>query len=566
MPDSDDLKTFLTRVKPVFYIAAAFSMVVNLLMLVPSLYMLQVYDRVLTSRSLDTLLMLTLLAAGLYGLLAFSEWVRAQLLINTGIELDTALSPRVFESFVGASTSARGGAAVVAFADASQVRQFLTGTGLFALFDAPWTPIYLVVIFLIHPWLAYVSVFGALLLLLLAWSGERLTHAPLKLANTMAGSVNQMLQGFGRNHESIVAMGMMKSLRHKWLGRQQEMVDAQALASRRAAAIAASSRLIRMLQQMAILGLGAMLVIRGEISPGAMIAASILMGRALAPLDQAIASVRLFTTARDAYRRLGDLLRQYPSPPERLELPAPQGHVAIHNLTLVPPGAQSPVLTNIDFQIRAGMAVGVVGPSGSGKSCLARALMAIWQPVRGEVRIDGAEIANWDRQRLGPYLGYLPQTIELFDGTVAQNIARFGQEDPDLIVSAAKSAGIHELVLNLPQGYETLVGPDGTALSGGQRQRVALARAIYGNPRFVVLDEPNSNLDDQGEAALMQVLAELKQRGTTVVLITHRRAILGATEGLVVLQDGRLQVYGPTAQVLQQLAGDGRPVSPTVAP
>jgi ATP-binding cassette subfamily C exporter for protease/lipase len=564
MPDSDDLKSFIARVKPIFFVAAAFSMVVNLLMLVPSLYMLQVYDRVLTSRSLDTLLMLTLLAAGLYGLLAFSEWVRAQLLINTGIELDASISPRVFESFVGASTGARGPSAVVAFSDASQVRQFLTGTGLFALFDAPWTPIYLVVIYLIHPWLAYVSIFGALLLLLLAWFGERITHAPLKTANNMAGSVHQMLQGFGRNHESIVAMGMLQSLRQLWMTRQQDMVGAQALASRRAAAIAASSRLIRMLQQMAILGLGAMLVIRGEITPGAMIAASILMGRALAPLDQAIASVRLFTTAREAYRRLGDLLRQHPAPPPRLELPVPQGHIAIHNLTLVPPGAQSPVLTNIDFQIRTGMAVGVVGPSGSGKSCLARALMAIWQPVRGEVRIDGAVIANWDRQRLGPHLGYLPQTIELFDGTVAQNIARFGEQSPDLIVAAAKSAGIHELVLNLPQGYETLIGPDGTALSGGQRQRVALARAIYGNPRFVVLDEPNSNLDDQGEAALMQVLAELRQRGATVVIITHRRAILSATEGLVVLKDGRLQVYGPTPHVLQQLAGDGPPVNPTV--
>lgn len=565
MPSPDSLKAFIARAKTVFHIAAAFSMVINLLMLVPSLYMLQVYDRVLTSRSLDTLLMLTLLATGLYGLLAFSEWVRAQLLINTGIELDAAISPRVFESFVSASTAARGGAAVVAFGDASQVRQFLTGTGLFALFDAPWTPIYLVVIFLIHPWLAYVSIFGALLLLLLAWSGERLTHTPLKLANTMAGSINQMLQGFGRNHESIVAMGMMQSLRTLWLGRQQEMVGAQALASRRAAAIAASSRLIRMLQQMAILGLGALLVIKGEISPGAMIAASILMGRALAPLDQAIASVRLFTAARDAYQRLGNLLQQHPSPPERLELPAPQGHVAINNLTLVPPGAQAPVLTNIDFQIRAGMAVGVIGPSGSGKSCLARALMAIWQPVRGDVRIDGAVIANWDRQRLGPFLGYLPQTIELFDGTVAQNIARFGAQSPDLIVAAARSAGIHDLVLNLPQGYETMIGPDGVALSGGQRQRVALARAIYGNPRFVVLDEPNSNLDDQGEAALMQVLGELRQRGTTVVIITHRRAILAATEGLVVLKEGRLQVYGPTPQVLQQLAGELQPATPTVA-
>lgn len=564
MPDSDDLKTFISRVKPVFIVAAAFSMVVNLLMLVPSLYMLQVYDRVLTSRSLDTLLMLSILAVGLYGLLAFSEWVRAQLLINAGIELDASISPRVFESFVGASTGARGPSAVVAFSDASQIRQFLTGTGLFALFDAPWTPIYLVVIFLIHPWLAYVSLFGALLLLVLAWSGERMTHAPLKAANTLAGAVNQMLQGFGRNHESIVAMGMLQSLRQLWLTRQGDMVSAQALASRRAAVIAASSRLIRLVQQMAILGLGAMLVIRGEISPGAMIAASILMARALAPLDQAIASVRLFTSARDAYRRLGDLLRQHPAPPDRLELPVPQGHVGIHNLTLVPPGAQAPVLTNIDFQIRAGMAVGIVGPSGSGKSCLARALMAVWQPVRGEVRIDGAIIANWDRQRLGPHLGYLPQTVELFEGTVAQNIARFGEQVPDLVVAAAKCAGIHELVLKLPQGYETQIGPDGLALSGGQRQRVALARAIYGNPRFVVLDEPNSNLDDQGEAALMQVIKDLKQRGTTVVIVTHRRAILSATDGLVVLKDGRLQVYGPTAQTLQQLAGDNRPTPPTV--
>lgn len=558
-----EIQKFLAQVRWIFLAAGGFSLVVNLLMLVPSLYMLQVYDRVLTSRNFDTLLLLSILVLGLYLVLALVEWVRSQLLVNAGAELDGLMSPRVFESYVRLRAQDKGSAADAAFTDASTLRNFLTGNALFALFDLPWAPVFLIVLYLIHPALAGVALIGAVLLLLLAWIGERTTRASITQAGSMQGSILQSVYGYGRNHEAILAMGMLARLRARWLEQQHRLVALQAATSRKAGALAAASRFIRMAQQTAILGVGALYVIKGDISPGAMIAASILMGRALAPLDLAIASWRQFFAARAAYERLGRLLARVPPLRPALELPPPEGNIAIESITVVPPGAPVPALAAIEFPIKAGMAVGVVGHSGSGKSCLARVLAGVWKPARGVVRLDGAALEDWDPQRLGAFVGYLPQAVELLDGTVAQNIARFGEQDAEKVVAAARTAGIHDLILRLPNGYETQVGLDGANLSGGQRQRIGLARAVYGQPRVIVLDEPNANLDEQGEAALVAALQEFKAWKSTVVIITHRRPILAATDGLLVLKEGRLVVYGPTQKVLQQTSA---PVAPPPQP
>lgn len=555
MQNVEEIRSCIAKVRPIFVIAGVFSLVVNLLMLVPSLYMLQVYDRVLTSRNVDTLLMLSLLVLGLYGVLAVLEWVRSQLLVNAGVELDTLLSPRLFDAFVRHRSQTRGDAAAAAFSDASTLRNFLTGPGLFALFDAPWTPVFLVAIYFVHPALAAVAVIGAVLLVVLAWVGHRLTRQPLDQATVLHGAVLSSASGYGRNHESVLAMGMLDSLRPRWLETQRQVVALHAEAGRKSGMLASASRLIRLVQQTAILGIGALYVIKGELSPGGLIAASILMGRALAPLDLAISSWRQFGAAQAAYRRLGTLLMRFPQEQPRLELPAPQGRMSIEGLTVIPPGAESPVLVDIEFEINPGKCVGVIGPSGSGKSCLARALTGVWAPARGHVRLDGAALGDWNREQLGRHIGYLPQSVELLDGTVAENIGRFGDLVAESVVDAAKSAGVHEMVMRLPHGYETQVGMDGVNLSGGQRQRLGLARALYRRPRFVVLDEPNSNLDEQGETALMKAIADMKAWGTTVVIITHRRPILSATDGLLVIRDGRLVVFGATAPVLQTLAG-----------
>jgi PrtD family type I secretion system ABC transporter len=558
-PEPHEIREYLRRIRPIFFSAGAFSLVTNLLMLVPSLYMLQVYDRVLTSRNLDTLLMLSLLVLALYIALALVEWVRSQLLVNAGVELDLMLAPRLLESFVKHRAAARGAAADAAFTDAATLRQFLTGPSLLALFDAPWVPVFLVVLYLLHPALAAVAVVGALLLVALTWVSQKLTRAAMEQASAQQGASHAAAHAYGRNHEAILAMGMLGELRARWLAAQEKMLALQARTTRRAGALAATSRLIRMVQQTTILGVGALLVVKGEVSPGALIASSILLTRSLAPLDVTIASWRQFSAALAAYRRLGTLLARVPPEQERIQLPPPTGDVAIENLTIVPPGATAPAVADLDFRIKPGMAVGVIGPSGSGKSCLARAMTGVWVPARGAVRLDGASLAEWNRDQLGAHVGYLPQSIDLIEGTVAENIARFGSVDSDKVLEAARAAGVHEMIMRLPQGYETTVGPDGGNLSGGQRQRVALARALYGRPRWIVLDEPNSNLDEQGEAALLEALAAMKAWGATVVVVTHRRPLLAAMDGVLVLRDGRLVVYGPAAKVLQPAGGPGTP-------
>ena len=549
-----ELTDILRSLRRAFAAVGAFSCAVNVLLLVPAIYMLQVYDRVLTSRNDTTLLLLTVLVLALLALEAVLEFVRGRVLVRVGVALDLRLGTRVFDAAFGQTLAGRVASPAQALGDLGALRQFLTGKGLFAFFDTPWTPIYVVVIFLLNPWLGAFALAAALLLVALAWVNERATGPALAEAGRLAAGANQYAAAQLRNAEAIEAMGMLGGLRARWMERQNGFVARQAEASDRASLIGSASRFARLALQSGILGLGAWMVLQDQLTPGGMIAASILLGRALAPVDLAIATWRSFVTARGAYARLARLLEAHPPRQSLVTLPAPTGIVAAENLVVGAPGSRTPILKGVNFRVPAGSTVGIVGPSASGKSTLARALVGVWAPLAGAVRLDGAEVHGWDKAELGPHVGYLPQDVELFDGTVAENIARFGALDSGRIVEAARRAGVHELVLQLPQGYETPIGEGGLVLSGGQRQRIGLARALYGAPVLLVLDEPNASLDDAGEAALMAALRTLKAEGRTVFLVTHRVNILRATDTLMVVVGGALQACGPRDEVLKATA------------
>lgn len=552
MAKRSELDRILLRLRRHFLAVGAFSMVINALLLTPSLYMLQIYDRVLSSRNEMTLWLLTLLVLGLYVLMSLLEFVRSRVLVRIGAALEADLNQRVFDAAFEASLKTSRDARQ-ALSDLTQLRQFLTGNGPFALFDAPWTPIYLAVVFLLHPWLGWFGAASSLILVLLTLATEWLTQAPLKQANQLASQALSFAGNSLANAEVIEALGMLPNLRKRWQEKHLKMLALQHLASDRAGLITALTRWVRISVQSLVLGLGAYFVLRNEMTAGGMIAASILLGRALAPVEQLIANWRGFIQARQAYARLKELLTRFPPRPARLTLMPPKGQVTVENLVAVPPGGQVPVLKGISFDIPAGCIVGVIGPSAAGKSTLARLLVGVWQPYAGKVRLDNAELGHWDRQELAKFLGYLPQDVELFEGTVAENIARFGELQADQILTAAKRAGVHELILRLPQGYETQIGPSGAVLSGGQRQRIALARALYGDPRLIVLDEPNSNLDEIGEAALVSALQTLKGEGRTAVVITHRMSVLAAVDRLLVLRDGTIAAYGARDEILMAL-------------
>ncbi len=547
------LNAAMQDLRGLFVGAGAFSIAINVLMLTPALYMLQVYDRVLASRNTTTLLMLTLIMLGLFALEALLESVRARAMIRGSAALDLRLGPQVFNAALQHTLLGRGGNAGQALGDLGHIRQFLTGKGLFAFFDAPWTPVFLLVIFLLSPWLGLFALVAALLLLVLAWINERATAAPLGEANKEAQTASHFASSNLRNAEVIEAMGMLGALRQRWLQRQSRMLVQQALASDRAATVGAYTKFLRMAFQSGVLGLGALLVIDNQLTPGGMIAASILLGRALAPVDAAISHWRGLVSARGAYERLNNLLQAHPAAPERTALPRPQGFILAENLVVAPPGVRQPVLKGIKFGASPGMLVAVIGPSASGKSTLARALVGVWPPLSGTVRLDGADVHQWDKAELGPWVGYLPQDVELFEGTVAENIARFGAPEDGKIVQAAQRAGVHEMILRLPQAYETPIGEGGTALSGGQRQRIGLARAMYGSPALIVLDEPNANLDEAGDAALVEALREMKRENCTVFVMTHRLNVLSVVDAVMVLANGSIQAYGPREAVLKAM-------------
>lgn len=549
-----DLEEALKLCKGAFLSAAGFSLLINFLMITPSIYMLQVYDRVVATGNKSTLLMLTLIVIVLFITMASLEWVRSQILVKVSTRLEMLLNQRLFQiAFKQSLYSGGQRATTQPLDDLTGLRQFLTGNGLFAFFDAPWMPIYLILLFMFHPWFGWFSILTAILLGIVAGVTEKATTKILGEANNVSMATRGALGRNLRNAEVIESMGMLGKIRQRWMVGAVKVLDLQATASSRAGLLTALSKVIRMSSQSLVLGLGAYLVIEREISPGLMIAGSILMGRALAPIDLIIGSWKGFISARGQYKRLNDILLQIPADKEHMLLPDPEGRIQLENAVVVPPGSKLPVIKGINLVIEKGDIVGVIGPSGAGKSTLARAILGIWPTANGAIRLDGAEVFNWDREHLGDFIGYLPQDIELFEGTISENIARFGDIDPEQVVEAAKMADVHDLILRFPEGYDTLIGSSGGNLSGGQRQRIGLARALYGNPVLVVLDEPNSNLDEQGEAALEKALIKLKQKQSTVLIITHRNSVLSKVDKLLILSDGALAVYGPRDQVIAHL-------------
>ena len=565
--EKSDLKVALKMCRSAFLSAACFSLLINFLMITPSIYMLQVYDRVVTTGNKSTLAMLTIIVLVIFFTMAALEWVRSQILVRVSTRLETLLNQRLFQvAFKQALYSGGQRATTQPLDDLSGLRQFLTGNGLFAFFDAPWMPVYLALLFVFHPWYGWFSVLTAILLCLVAFATEKATTKTLSEANNLAIATRGRLGKNLRNAEVIESMGMLGNLRRFWMVGALNVLDLQAVASSRAGLLTALSKVIRMSSQSLILGLGAYLVIEREISPGLMIAGSILMGRALAPIDLMIGTWKAFGAARDQYERLNSILLQIPAEKDRMQLPDPQGRIQLENAIVVPPGSKVPVIKGINLTIEKGDIVGIIGPSGAGKSTLARAILGIWPTSNGSIRMDSAEIFHWDREHLGGFVGYLPQDIELFEGTISENIARFGEIEADKVVEAAKMADVHDLILRLPEGYDTVIGDTGGALSGGQRQRIGLARALYGNPVLVVLDEPNSNLDEQGELALEKTLLQLKQKQTTVLIITHRNNILARVNKLLILKEGTLGVYGPKDQVIAYLQQQQQAATPAAQP
>jgi ATP-binding cassette subfamily C protein EexD len=550
----NSLQAALKSCRSSFISVGFFSLFVNALMLVPTFYMLQVYGRVVTSGNLTTLSVLTLIMTVLVVTMGSLEWIRSRIMVRVSTRLDVLLSRDLYKaSFKRALSTGGMDASAQSLNDLTGLRQFLTGNGLFAFFDAPWLPIYVAVMFMFHPWYGWVAIGSAIVLLILAYLNERFTGKALGQANKENISATLYTTKNLRNAEVIESMGMLNTLIERWSRRQRNVLLLQSHASDKGGIISSISKTFRMLIQSLILGLGAYLAVNHEISPGLVIAGSVLLGRALAPIDLIIGSWKGFIAARSQYDRLNDILDKQKAEPERMSLPVPQGNILVDNLIVGAPGSKTPIIRGISFAVPAGAVVGIIGPSASGKSTLARALMGVWAPQHGVVRLDGADIANWDKHELGPHLGYLPQDIELFEGSISENIARFADVDPDLVVKAAKTAGVHDMILQLPEGYDTVIGSEGVNLSGGQRQRVGLARAIYGSPRLILLDEPNSNLDEVGERALAVAIQELKQTGATIFVITHRTTILSQLDRLLVMSAGGISMYGPREQVMEEL-------------
>ena len=549
-PHQDELKAALRKLRGAFITVAIFSGFLNVLMLAPSLYMLQVYDRVLTSRNETTLVFLTLLLVGVLIFMGALEAIRTWVLVRVGARLDGELNARVFNATFERSLMQSGSNATQPIHDLNTLRQTLTGPALLTLFDAPWMPIYLLVISLFSIELGIFALVGALLLAALAVVNEKISKPKLDEAQKYSSQSQNALNHHLRNAEVIEALGMLPSIRKRWHSLHEKQIQHQASASDQAAIMGGLSKFIRITMQSLALGYGALLVLEGKISPGSMIAASILVSRALAPVEMLVGNWKQIITGRTAYARINDLFASYPVRQHGMPLTVPKGAVRFDNVAASAPGFTLPILKNLNFGIAAGESVAIIGPSGAGKSTLARLLVGVWPATAGTVRLDGADLYQWNKDELGPHLGYLPQDIELFDGTVAENISRFGDVDANKVIKAAERAGVHGLILRLPNGYDTPLGVGGSVLSGGQKQRIGLARALYGDPALVVLDEPNSNLDEVGEKALSATIMDLTARGTTIVLITHRIASLDVIQKIMLLGDGTVRAYGPRAEML----------------
>jgi len=550
----NEISEALVSFKSAFRTIGVFSAIINLLMLVPSLYMLQVYDRVLQSQNTTTLLMLTFLMLGAYVFMSALEFIRSFILIRVGAKLDMRLNKRVYTAAFEQNLKQGGGVAGQSLQDLTNLRQFITGNGLFAFFDAPWFPIYLAVIFMFDLYLGIFAVIAVIIMVALAFVNEKVSKKTLQEANTMAVASSNLATNNLRNAEVIEAMGMLPNLMGRWFKLQGKFLQLQGEASEKSGIVTAASKFVRVSIQSLILGLGAYLVIEGRISPGMMIAGSILLGKATGPIDQLIGVWKQWSSVRSSYERLNDLLTNNPERVAGMSLPKPKGNLRVEDVTASPPLTKKLVLRSVTFQIEAGDVLGVIGPSGSGKSTLARLMVGVWPAAMGKVRLDGADIYAWNKDQLGPHIGYLPQDIELFSGTIAENISRFGEVDAEKVIAAAQLAGVHDMILHFPQGYDTPLGDGGAGLSGGQKQRIGLARAMYDDPSFLVLDEPNSNLDDSGEYALLMAINALRQRGKTIVLITHKTSILSATNKVLLLNNGDVQAFGLRDQVFAALA------------
>jgi ATP-binding cassette subfamily C exporter for protease/lipase len=550
----DDLSSVLWSLRREFAVVGIFSMVVNLLMLTPTIYMLQVYDRVLLSQSHMTLLVVSLICLFLFGVMAFSEWSRSILLVRTGVKLDQLLSHRVFKGTFLAYLNPSDSSPAKAFTDLTAVRQFLTGNGVFAFFDSPWVPIYIGVLFLLHPWLGWAALFFAVVQASIAWFGHRLSKQVQLTSSRSQAETQGFLSSKMRNVDVLVSMGMLGGLYRRWQLKQHKTLVLAGQAQDKTGSLTAVSKFVRYTQQSFSLGIGAWLVVIGEISPGAMIAANVLMTRALAPIDLLVSTWPSFLTTKDAFERLRQLLMLSPAGRTEVMKARPLGKLTVENVVISLPGRKAPVVNDVSFTTLPGTVTVVLGPSGSGKSTLARAMMGIGPVLQsGRVLLDDTPITDWTRESLGPFVGYLPQDIELFDGTVAENIARIGQVDSGAVIAAAEAAGLHQMILRFPKGYDTPMGQAGQFLSGGQRQRIGLARALYGNPALLVLDEPNANLDDEGEKALLDAMQLLKNQGASVVLISHRAGVLAVADRVVILQDGKLVASGPRDAVLEAM-------------
>ena len=536
--------------------AGIFSLFINMLALVSPLYMLQVYDRVLSSRNLMTLLFLTIIAVFLYLVYGSLEGLRSRVLVRGGARFENVLRTPLFETTFAAMLGRKSGTVEAQpFRDADMVREFVTGSAMLAFFDLPWVPLFIAASFLLHPifgWLAIGSGFLTLIFTIInEYSTTKLLHRATQASISAHADVSATL----RNSEVMRAMGMTPGLKDRWAERRDEQIVWQAVASDRGSALMAGLKSFRQIVQVLILGVGGYLVLEGELSAGGIVAASIIVGRALAPIELAVSQWKVFQGARGAWGRLQDLFRQIPQNQLRMPLPAPKGDIRVEQIVAAAPGERTPILRGVSFQIEKGDALAVIGPSAAGKSSLIRVLLGVWPAHAGTVRFDGFEVNHWNPNDLGPHIGYLPQDVELFAGTVAQNIARFREAEHGDVISAAELAGVHEMVQHMPNGYDTQIGEGGHALSGGQRQRVGLARALFGKPAIVVLDEPNANLDSTGESALVAAIRYLKQAGSTVIFVTHKTNMLTLADKVLLMEQGAVRLYGERDEVFAKIFG-----------
>ena len=549
------LREALGDLTPYFRRAAWLSVIASLLVLAPSAYMLEVYDRVVNSRSHMTLAMLTLLVVGVFVVMEVLDWARGQLMHEASIGLDQRLSARIFNAIFEANLKRLPGGTAQPMNDFRTVREFLNTPVLIACMEAPVSLVFLALIFAMSPVLGWSAVAAAILQTFIAWLNQRSTQPPLLAANRTSFAAQQYADGSLRNAQVIESMGMLRDIHRRWMEKQQEFLKLQAQASDAGGAFQAISKFLQNTTGSLLLGLGAWLVLRNELNGGAamMIIASVLGGRVLAPLVQIVSQWQAVVNVRESWSRLDQLLTALPAKMPGMSLPAPKGALLVESLVASAPGTAVQILKGVGFELKPGEVLAVVGPSASGKTTLARLLAGFWPAISGKVRLDGVDVFTWDKTELGPHVGYLPQGVELFDGTLAENIARFGNVDPAKVEAAARAVGLHDTIMALPKGYDSPVGREGAMLSGGQRQRVGLARAIYDNPVFVVLDEPNSSLDDSGDAALASAIGQLKSRGTTFVIMTHRTSVLAVADKMLILHEGQNRAFGAKDDVLAAL-------------